>query len=99
MDQNLECVVRNAAADLGIGEIPRDNDFRFVDCYPNNDRAPCCGYHYNETCPGGLGEEAEPITGNNSPVRDAFNMLVTPCMGKLSFQCCRLETCASTVHA
>ena len=29
--QNLECVVHRGAAELGIGEIPEDNDFRFVD--------------------------------------------------------------------
>jgi hypothetical protein len=31
MGQNLECVVHRGAAELGIGEIPEDNDFRFVD--------------------------------------------------------------------
>ena len=31
MGQNLECVVHKAAAELGIGEIPEDNDFRFAD--------------------------------------------------------------------
>ena len=31
MGNNLECVVHKAAAELGIGEIPEDNDFRFAD--------------------------------------------------------------------
>ena len=31
MGNNLECVVHRGAAELGIGEIPEDNDFRFAD--------------------------------------------------------------------
>jgi hypothetical protein len=70
LDQNLECVAHNAASELGIGSIPEDNDFRFVDWYPEADRAPCCGYHC-QTCPGGLGETADPYyCANDSPVRD-----------------------------
>jgi hypothetical protein len=61
--------VHTAAAELGIGQIPEDNDFRFVDWYPGPDRYPCCGYHC-QTCPGGLGEDADPYyCANNSPVR------------------------------
>jgi hypothetical protein len=69
MDQNLECVVHKTAAELGIGQIPEDNDFRFVDWYPDSSRYPCCGYHC-QTCPGGLGEDADPYyCANKSPVR------------------------------
>ena len=49
------------------GEIPEDNDFQFVDWYPDSSRYPCCGYHC-QTCPGGLGENADPYyCANNSP--------------------------------
>jgi hypothetical protein len=69
LDQNLQCVVHKAAGELGIGQIPEDSDFRFVDWYPDNRRSPCCGYHC-QTCPGGLPEDASPYyCAKNSPVR------------------------------
>ena len=61
------------------GEIPEDNDFRFVDWFPepvgaDDGRFPCCGYHC-QLCPGGLGENGDPyFCANNSPVRTLLRL-------------------------
>ena len=50
-------------------QVPEDQDFRFVDWYPDEHRSSCCGYHCQK-CPGGLSKDAEPyFCANDSPVR------------------------------
>jgi hypothetical protein len=69
MGKNLQCVVHRGAAELGIGEIPEDNDFRFVDWKPDSSRYPCCGYHC-QTCAGNDNED--PYYCPNSPAGTSF---------------------------